>query len=119
MFLEKLSKISNRITGSRALCLVDRDGILVESVSSDSELDLDLLAAELVAQTQAISEDQRDLDVGPVNQLTIVTDQLTLIVSAAGYGNYLLLIMEPESNQGRARFELRRARLVLDEELAV
>lgn len=119
MFLEKLSKISNRINGSRALCLVDRDGILVESVSSDSELDLDLLAAELVAQTQAISEDQRDLDVGPVNQLTIVTDQLTLIVSTAGYGNYLLLIMEPESNQGRARFELRRARLVLDEELAV
>lgn len=119
MFLEKLSSISNRIAGSRALCLVDRDGILVDSVSSDSELDLDLLAAELVAQTQAISEDQRDLDMGPVHQLTIVTNRLTLIVSAVGYGNYLLLVTEPESNQGRARFELRRARLILDEELAI
>lgn len=119
MFLEKLSQVSNRIAGARALCLVDRDGILVESVSSDSSLDLDLLAAELIVQTQAISEDQQDLDLGSVDQLTIVTDQLSLLVSAIGSDYYLLLITDPESNQGKARFELRRARLTLEDELTV
>lgn len=119
MFLDKLSQVSNRIADSRALCLVDRDGILVESVSSDSSLDLDLLAAELIAQTRTISEDQADLGVGEVHQLSVVTDHVTLLVSAVGYGYYLLLVMGPEGNQGRARFELRRARLILEDELAI
>jgi predicted regulator of Ras-like GTPase activity (Roadblock/LC7/MglB family) len=119
MFLETLSAISNRIAGSRALCLVDRDGILVESVSADSSLDLDLLAAELVAQTRSISEDHRDLAVGEVSQLTVTTDQLVLVVSSVGHGYFLLLVMEPHGGLGRARFELRRARLELEDELAV
>jgi len=119
MFLETLSSISNRIHGARALCLVDMDGILVESVSADSSLDLDLLAAELVAQARSISEDHRDLAVGEVSQLTVATDQLVLVVSSVGHGYYLLLAMEPKGGLGRARFELRRARLALDEELAL
>ena len=119
MFLDKLSRISNCIPGSRALCLVDRDGILVESVSSDSELDLDLLAAELVTQVRSISDDHRDLAVGEVHQLTVATDELVLVVSSVGHGYYLLLVTTPDSGQGRARFELRRARLTLEEELAV
>ena len=35
MFLERLSRISDRIDGALALSLVARDGIPVESVSSD------------------------------------------------------------------------------------
>lgn len=119
MFLDKLSTISNRIPGTRALCLVDHDGILVDSVSSDSELDLDLLAAELVNQVRSISDDHRDLAVGEVQRLTIATDEMQLVVSSAGHGFYLLLVMDPYVGLGRARFELRRARLALEDELAV
>lgn len=119
MFLEKLSQISNRIAGSQALCLVDRDGIPVESVSSDSELDLDLLAAELVTQVRSISDDHRDLAVGEVQHLTVATERMTLMVSSVGYGYYLLLVLTPDGGYGRARFELRRASLLLEEDLAL
>lgn len=119
MFLDRLSQISNRIHGSRALCLVDHDGIPVESVSSDGDIDLDLLAAELVTQTRSISDDHRDLDAGEVKQLTIVTDRMTLMVSSVGHGYYLLLVLDAGSVQGKARFELRRARLLLEDDLAV
>jgi predicted regulator of Ras-like GTPase activity (Roadblock/LC7/MglB family) len=119
MFLDKLSRIGNRIPGARALCLIDGDGIPVDSVSSAGDVDLDLLAAELINQMQAIADDHQDLDMGAVQQLTVNTERLTLMVSSVGFGYYLLLALEPDANQGRARFELRRARLQLAEDLDV
>lgn len=118
MFLEQLSRISNRIDGAVALSLVARDGIPVESFSSDPDLDLDVLAAELVAQARSISDNHRELDVGEVQQLAVMTDRLTLMVSSVAADYYLLLVLGPEGNYGKARFELRRARLLLEADLS-
>jgi len=118
MFLEHLSRISNRIDGALALSLVAKDGIAVESVSSDPALDLEVLAAEMVAQARAISENHRELEAGVVRHLAVSTDRLTLMVSSVAADYYLLLVLGPEGNQGRARFELRRARLLLESELS-
>jgi predicted regulator of Ras-like GTPase activity (Roadblock/LC7/MglB family) len=118
MFLEQLNSISNRIDGALALSLVARDGIPVESVSADPDLDLEVLAAELVAQVRSIAEDHRELAVGEVQQLTVTTDRLTLMVSSVAPDYYLLLVLGPEGSQGRARFELRRARLLLEKDLS-
>ncbi|MFL6237283.1 MAG: roadblock/LC7 domain-containing protein [Thermoanaerobaculia bacterium] len=118
MFLDQLSRISNRIDGAVALSLVAKDGIPVESFSSDPDLDLDVLAAELVAQARSISDNHRELDVGEVQQLSVMTDRLTLMVSSVAADYYLLLVLGPEGNYGKARFELRRARLLLEEDLS-
>ena len=117
MFLERLAKIRNRIEGARALSLIDKDGIPVESVSTDPDLDLELLAAELITQSRSISDDHRELGVGEVQQFSVSTDRLTLMVSSVGKGYYLLLVLGPGGNYGRARFELRRARLLLEDDL--
>jgi len=117
MFLERLSRISDRIPGALAVSLVDGDGIAVESYASDASFDVEVLAAELVAQIRAISDDHRDLAVGEVGQLTVSTDRVTLMVSSVGNGYYLLLVLAPEGSLGRARFELRRAELLLAADL--
>ena len=117
MFLEQLSRINNRIEGALALSLIAKDGIPVESVSSDPDLDLDVLAAELTSQVRAISHNHRDMAVGEVQQLAVTTDRLTLMVSSVTPEYFLLLVLGPEGNYGRARFELRRARLLLEKEL--
>lgn len=119
MFLEKLSRISERMKGVKALALVDKDGISVESVSSDPDLDLELLAAELVTQARSMAGHSREIDVGEVRQFSIVTDRVILLMSAVTSDYYLLLVLAPEGNFGRARFELRRARLTLEDELVV
>jgi predicted regulator of Ras-like GTPase activity (Roadblock/LC7/MglB family) len=118
MFLEHLSRISNQIEGALALSLVARDGIPVESVSSDPELDLEVLAAELIAQVRSITENHRELEMGEVQQLSVSTDRLTLMVSSVASDYYLLLVLGPEGNYGKARFELRRARLLLEGDLS-
>ena len=118
MFLETLSRISERIEGALALSLVAKDGIAVESVSSDPDLDLEVLAAELVAQARAIAENHRELEVGEVQQFAVTTDRLTLMVSSVATDYYLLLVLGPDGNYGRARFELKRARLLFEGELS-
>jgi predicted regulator of Ras-like GTPase activity (Roadblock/LC7/MglB family) len=117
MFLEQLSRISDRIGGVLALSLVAKDGIPVESVSSDPDLDIEVLAAELVSQARSIGDNHRELAVGEVQQLSVLTDRLTLIVSTVTREYYLLLVLGPDGNYGRARFELRRARLTLEHDL--
>ena len=66
MFLERLSAIQGRIDGAIALSLVDRDGIPVESVNSSPDLDLEVLAAEMLAQVRLVSDHNRELAVGDV-----------------------------------------------------
>src|SRR3954453_14163379 len=105
MFLDQLSRISNRIDGAVALSLVAKDGIPVKSVSSDPDLDLEVLAAELVAQARSISENHRDLNLGEVQHLAVSTDRMTLIVSSVAADYYLLLVLGPEGSYGQARFE--------------
>jgi predicted regulator of Ras-like GTPase activity (Roadblock/LC7/MglB family) len=118
MFIERLSEISNRIDGALALSLVAEDGITVESVSSSPELELDLLTAELITQVKAIAENHRDLAAGEVRQLTVATERMTLMVSSVSDSYYLVLVLAGDGNHGRARFELRRARLALEGDLA-
>ncbi len=118
MFLDRLNGIANRIDGAIALSLVAKDGISVESVSSDPGLDLEVLAAELIAQTRAISENHRELEAGDVQHLAVATERMTLMVSSVAADYYLLLVLGPEGNYGRARFELRRARLLLERDLS-
>ena len=117
MFLDRLSKVANRIEGTAALALVGADGIPVESVCSDESLDVEMLSAELVSQVKTISDNHRELSVGPVRHLTIATEKQTLMVSAVTNSYYLLLILAQQANLGRARFELRRARLLFEDEL--
>ena len=117
MYLERLSAISNRVDGTLALSLVAGDGMPVESFSADPDLDLESIAAELVAQARTIVQQQRELTVGGVRQLTIVGDALTFVLSALGGGHWLLAALRPEASLGRARFELKRARLLFADDL--
>lgn len=118
MFSERLQQVSDRIQGTLALALIAKDGIPVEWISpSDQQFDLELLAAELMSQIRAISNNHQELSVGSVRHLSVATDRMTLMVSSVTHEYYLLLVLAADSNQGLARFELRRAVLIFEEDL--
>lgn len=117
MFIERLNRISDRIDGALALALVAEDGLTVESYSAAEELDLDLLAAELITQVRSIAENHQDLAAGDVRQVTVSTDRMTVMVSSVSESYYLVLVLGQGGSRGRARFELRRARLLLEPDL--
>jgi predicted regulator of Ras-like GTPase activity (Roadblock/LC7/MglB family) len=117
MFLERLNELSGRIDGALAVSLVAGDGIPIESVSAAADLDIDSIAAELVSLARSISREQRELSVGEVRQFTIAGERMTFLLSRVGGEFWLLAALGPESPLGRARFELRRAALYLEDEL--
>ncbi len=117
MFEERLSGIRRRIEGALAVSLVARDGIAVESEVADSDLDLEVLAAELLTQVRAIADDHRELSVGAVRQFSITTDRYTLMLGAVSEDYFLLLVLGEDGNFGRARYELRRAPLEFAKDL--
>ena len=76
------------------------------------------MSAELISQARSIAENHRELDAGEVQQFSVTTDRLTLMVSSVAKDYYLLLVLGPEGSYGRARFELKRARLLFEEDLS-
>lgn len=117
MFIERLQQVSDRLDGVLAASLVAKDGIPVESVSHQTDLDLDVLAAELMSQVRAVNQNHQELSVGQVRLFSVTTDRLGLMVGALTDEYYLLLVLRSGSNFGRARFELRRAVLLFEEDL--
>lgn len=118
MFNDRLSDICGKIDGAVAISLVGRDGMPIESINRDPAVDLEVLSAELIAQVRALSEQHRELSAGTVNHFAVSTDKVTLMVSAVADGYYLLLVLGNNGSYGRARFELRRARLLFEQDLA-
>ena len=117
MFLDRLRSIADRIDGTLALGLVAGDGIPVESVKNDPDVEFEMLSAELLAQVRTISDDHRELHVGTVRQLTVMTEERIFVVSAVSNDYYLLLVLADGGSYGRARFELRRAGLLFESDL--
>lgn len=117
MFLERLSAVADRVPGSLAVSLIADDGMPVESVSASPGLDLEAAAAELVALARNIAHEQRELDVGPLRQFTVVGRDATYLLSRLGERHWLLVVLTEAASLGRARFELRRAELQFEEDL--
>lgn len=116
MFAERLREIHERIDDALAVSLVGRDGISVETHAT-VDLDIEALSAELLTQVRAISDDNRELAVGPVQQFAVTTDRYSLMLGALTEEYYLLLVLDGAGSIGRARYELRRASLAFEEDL--
>ena len=117
MFGDRLQAIASRLEGAEVVSLVAADGLPVESWSEAAGLDLEALAAEFLAQLHTIGENHRELDMGVVNQFAVTTASHTAILGRLNSDYFLLLLLRRETSLGRARFELRRARLAFDEDL--
>ncbi len=117
MFTERLQKVADRIDGALALALIAKDGISVESYTKEESLDLELLSAELMSQVRAVSQNHQELSVGQVQHFSVTTDLYILMIGSLTEDYYLLLVLEAGANAGRARFELRRAVLLFEEDL--
>lgn len=117
MFTERLQQVTDRIDGALALSLIAKDGIPVETYTKEESLDLELLAAELMAQVRAVAHNHQELSVGEVKHFAVTTDRYVLMIGALTEDYYLLLVLEAGSSSGRARFELRRAVLLFEEDL--
>ena len=116
MFKEVLEGIRGRVDGALALSLIGLDGIAVASVKDDA-VPLDVMGAEFGGFVKSVRLSNTDLDTGDVLQFALVTEKYITFLSAITPEYYVLLVMRPDGNYGRARFELAKAKHLLRDEL--
>ena len=116
MFREVLRGVGDRVDGTLAVSLIGLDGIAVETVSYES-VSLEAMGAEFGGFIKSVQVTNTELDTGEVLQFSLVTENYIAFLSAVTSEYYVLLVLRPDGNYGRARFELARAKHLLRDEL--
>lgn len=116
MFKDVLAGLRERIDGALAVSLIGLDGIAVETVGR-GEVPLDVLGAEFGGFVKSIRNANTELDTGEVLQFALVTEKYVTFLSEVTPEYYILLVLRPDGNYGRARFELSKAKHLLRDEL--
>ena len=116
MFRDVLTGLRERIEGAVAVSLIGLDGIAVETVGS-RDVPLDMLGAEFGGFIKSIRHANTELNTGEVLQFSLVTEKYITFLSEVTREYYILLVLSPDGNYGRARFELARAKYLLRDEL--
>lgn len=116
MFKDVLGSIAEHVEGTLAVSLIGLDGIAVETVSYES-VPLEAMGAEFGGFIKSVRVTNTELDTGEVLQFSLVTEKYIAFLSAVTSEYYVLLVLRPDGNYGRARFELARAKHLLRDEL--
>lgn len=116
MFREALAAIRDRVDGTLAVSLIGLDGIAIESINPGG-VPIDVLGAEFGGFIKSIRVSNTELDAGEVLQFALVTEKYITFLSAVTREYFILLVLRPDGNYGRARFELAKAKTLLRDEL--
>ena len=116
MFRDVLSDLVQRVDGAIAASLIGLDGIAVETVGA-GRVPLDALGAEFGGFVKSIRHADTELDTGEVLQFALVTERYITFLSLVTPEYYILLVLRPDGNYGRARFALSKAKFLLRDEL--
>jgi predicted regulator of Ras-like GTPase activity (Roadblock/LC7/MglB family) len=112
-----LGDIRRRVEGARVVSVIAYDGIPVETVG-EHEVPIETIGAEFASFFRSIRLSGTDLHTGEVEQLALVTERYVTFLSAITRDYFILLVLDPQGNYGRARFELGKARRALQPELS-
>jgi predicted regulator of Ras-like GTPase activity (Roadblock/LC7/MglB family) len=115
-FREFLDEFRTTVEGTLAVTLIGTDGIPIDTVASEG-LPLETISAELTSFLKGLRLSNTELDTGDVRQISVMTDRYTSVLSKVTSDYFLLVILSPDGNYGRARFELAKAKFKLQDEL--
>ena len=115
-FRDVVQGISDRVDGTLAVSLIGLDGISVEKLNGGT-VPLDVMGAEFGSFIKSVRLSNTELNTGEILQFSLVTEKYIAFVSEVTPEYYVLLVLKPDGNYGRARFELTRAKQLLRDEL--
>jgi predicted regulator of Ras-like GTPase activity (Roadblock/LC7/MglB family) len=99
------------------IAIVGMDGIIVEEKKRDPQMDLQMLGAEFSGLFKSAGKLSESVEFGEVSELMTSADRSIVILRRVTVEYFLILVMRPDGNLGKARFLLRRALPLLKTEL--
>jgi predicted regulator of Ras-like GTPase activity (Roadblock/LC7/MglB family) len=121
MFDKTLQSIVTRTDGAIGAVIMGLDGISVAQASaeSDTPFDVDAVAAEYTALLRKLMRTAEDASLGSLQELVVASNSVAFLITTIASEYFLLLVLDPRNGIGRARFELRKAQLLLEEEFSL
>jgi predicted regulator of Ras-like GTPase activity (Roadblock/LC7/MglB family) len=116
MFLETLREIADRFQSIHCIFLMGMDGLPVEKVVRDDTFNIDAVTAEFTTVLKVTTASTGEVNAGNVDEILILSDKMILLTKSITPEYFLLLVLPPDGNMGRARFELKKAKYVLEKE---
>jgi len=118
MFKEALQTIVEKTDGSLGALIMGADGLSVEKYFNEEgyAANLDVAAAEFTSLVRSAARSGNDLALGDLRELVVALTSVTFIMRLFNKDYFVVLAMKPEGNLGRARYELRKAELMLAHE---
>ena len=121
MFKNALEAIIECTEGSLGALIMGIDGIAVEKSlrHEGQDANLDVAAAEFTSLLKIAQRAGNDTGLGHLRELVITLDDAVVLMRLLGREYFVVLAIHPDGNLGRARFELRKAELLMASEFAV
>lgn len=119
MFREVLQNALSKTEGCLGAVIMGMDGIPVEEIwkTEGKNLNLDVAVAEFSSSIKNLARANSEIGLGKLGEMTISTENGIFIFRIVGEHYFLTLVLAPEGNFGRGRYELRKAELLLEKEL--
>ena len=121
MFREVLQGIVERTEGCLGSLIMGTDGIAVEKVwkAATAATNLDVAVAEYTSLLRNARRTNHELGFGKLQEFTLSGESGIFILRFISEDYFIALVLTPEGNFGRGRFELRRAELLLEKEFVI
>jgi predicted regulator of Ras-like GTPase activity (Roadblock/LC7/MglB family) len=116
MFAITLKDIADRLNDVECIFLMGIDGLPIEKVIRNESLNVELLIAEFTGILRNTAQTSTEVEAGNLDELIVMTDRLILLLKSITPEYFIMLILPEGANIGRARFELKKARYVLEKE---
>ncbi|MBI3812737.1 MAG: roadblock/LC7 domain-containing protein [Nitrospirae bacterium] len=114
---ESLRRVVQELDEAGGVAIVGMDGIVVEEQKRDPRIDLQTLGAEFSGLFRSAGKLAESVEFGEVSELMTSAERSVVILRRVTAEYFLVLVIHPDGNLGKARFLLRRAGSQLKMEL--
>ena len=116
MFAVTLKDIANKLDDLECIMLVGTDGLPIEKVVRKETLNVELLVAEFTTILRNTAQTATEVEAGALDELILLTERVIVLLKAITTEYFLMIILSEGANIGRARFELKKAKYILEKE---
>jgi predicted regulator of Ras-like GTPase activity (Roadblock/LC7/MglB family) len=116
MFSEVLHSAIVKTEGSVGAIVLGTDGIIVEKVwhNQPKDKDLEIAVAEYTSFLQKVRRTNEELKLGGLKEITLTCKSKVFLMRMISENYLIAMILSPNGNFGRGRYELYKAELMLE-----
>lgn len=116
MFTETLKEIVDRMPDAHCVLLMGMDGMPIDKVTRNKSTNVESISAEFTSLLKVTRQTSNEVQAGGLDEVIVMSDDLIIVMKAITVEYFLMLILPHDTNLGRARFELKKAKYDLEKE---